>query len=140
MRFDLWWGRGVGVALLLQCVLLAGCEQEAKVVASPNVAASCRKTEASSCDHSCRGRQIRFSECFIDPRYVKGSVSWRECFAIRVGNKCPPCNQIFSINGAGSFRSVSCEYFYEAIELRNKQCKNCLKLAPNVDFSEDDIK
>lgn len=90
------------------------------------VTQSCARVGKVACDSTCSGGEFR--ECWLDPSKVKGSFDWRaHCFAVRVGRNCAPCEQIFTVSGAGMFPEVSCEYYFGAIAKRNASCGNCLK-------------
>ncbi len=106
---------------------------------SPEVIEKCSKIRKESCRGSCKdGERGKFTQCYIDPQYA-GKMRWRDCYALHVGYSCPPCQELFSTNFGGSFKSISCEYFYTAIERKNKRCSNCLQLMNHMQVDLSDL-
>ncbi len=94
---------------------------------SPIVKAACLRATKDFCKKGCTGGEFR--ECYANTSKLKGPIDWQaDCYAVRVGKTCEPCEQIFAVSGGGNFGEVSCEYFYSSIEKRNKDCDFCLKL------------
>ena len=64
----------------------------------------------------------------MDQKFLNLQYTVRDhCHAVAVGKTCPPCEQLFALNYAGSLQEVSCEEFFKSIEKKNKICDNCLK-------------
>ncbi|MCO6431327.1 MAG: hypothetical protein J5J00_10740 [Deltaproteobacteria bacterium] len=107
--------------------------------ANQEISARCNEWRKEACLESCEpGSKGIVRECYVDPKYYS-KATWRSCYALHIAETCPPCKDLFATNYGGAFRPVSCEYFYEAIEKKNKMCGNCLQKMTHFQYDPSEI-
>lgn len=122
--------------LLIFAILSVGCSKSNEVDISA-ITETCKKWEEAKCKGECEDGS--FGKCYHDPRYKSAAsknASW-QCYAIHVGSTCTPCESRFMLNFQGAFQPVYCIDFHKAINKKNLQCDDCLKvieILPEHDF------
>lgn len=117
------------ICLILICLFTA-CNQ-ASEKAKQAAVKECAKYNKLPCDPYCRNKGFR--RCYYDKnKYPRGVTSTEECFGVHMASYCKPCFQYTTLAMAGALKEVECEVFYQEIEMKNAECKDCLKSTSKI--------
>ena len=95
------------------------------------IAAQCNQEKNVRCEGS-GGVDGVAAECYYEfstDKPVPDPIRDREkCFATHRVSIFKPCGNTYVLKSSEKFK-VSCKEFYRAVQLKNKECNNCLKVS-----------